>query len=138
MFPVEVCYLKEPISDYCEAAVETVFNIHMKEPNGDILVFLTGREEIDNVLQQVADRAQRYVYLLLRTLTCSLPAAAPKILPLPLYASLPPEEQALIFDPPPRDTRKIIFATNIAEASVTIDGIKYVVDCGFVKVCHTS
>jgi ATP-dependent RNA helicase DDX35 len=61
MFPVEVCYLKEPVSDYCEAAVETVFNIHMKEPNGDILVFLTGREEIDNVLQQVADRAQRYV-----------------------------------------------------------------------------
>jgi HrpA-like RNA helicase len=63
MFPVEVCYLKEPVSDYCEAAVETVFNIHMKEPNGDILVFLTGREEIDNVLQQVADRAQRYVHL---------------------------------------------------------------------------
>jgi ATP-dependent RNA helicase DDX35 len=59
MFPVEVCYLKEPVSDYCEAAVETVFNIHMKEPNGDVLVFLTGREEIDNVLQQVADRAQR-------------------------------------------------------------------------------
>jgi HrpA-like RNA helicase len=66
MFPVEVCYLKEPVSDYCEAAVETVFNIHMKEPNGDILVFLTGREEIDNVLQQVADRAQRYVPPLLK------------------------------------------------------------------------
>jgi HrpA-like RNA helicase len=68
MFPVEVCYLKEPVSDYCEAAVETVFNIHMKEPNGDILVFLTGREEIDNVLQQVADRAQRYVQLFYATL----------------------------------------------------------------------
>jgi ATP-dependent RNA helicase DDX35 len=135
MFPVEVCYLKEPVSDYCEAAVETVFNIHMKEPNGDILVFLTGREEIDNVLQQVADRAQRYVpHRFWNMLTCSLPGAAPKILPLPLYASLPPEEQALIFDSAPRDTRKIIFATNIAEASVTIDGIKYVVDCGFVKV----
>jgi ATP-dependent RNA helicase DDX35 len=66
----------------------------------------------------------------------SLPGAAPKILPLPLYAALPPEEQAMIFDPPPRDTRKIIFATNIAEASVTIDGIKYVVDCGFVKVSY--
>lgn len=68
----------------------------------------------------------------------SLQGAAPKILPLPLYASLPPEEQALIFDPAPRDTRKIIFATNIAEASVTIDGIKYVVDCGFVKVSSAS
>jgi ATP-dependent RNA helicase DDX35 len=63
-----------------------------------------------------------------------LPAAAPKLLPLPLYSTLPPEEQALIFETPPRDTRKIIFATNIAEASVTIDGIKYVVDSGFVKV----
>lgn len=53
---------------------------------------------------------------------------------MPLYATLPPEEQSLIFDPPPRDTRKVIFSTNIAEASVTIDGIKYVVDSGFVKV----
>lgn len=56
------------------------------------------------------------------------------MLPLPLYATLPPEEQMIIFDPSPRDTRKVIFSTNIAEASVTIDGIKYVVDCGFVKV----
>jgi ATP-dependent RNA helicase DDX35 len=63
-----------------------------------------------------------------------LPKAAPKILPLPLYSTLPPEEQALIFDVAPRDTRKIILATNIAEASVTIDGIKYVVDSGYVKV----
>ena len=56
------------------------------------------------------------------------------MLPLPLYATMPPEEQQLIFEAPPRDTRKIIFSTNIAEASVTIDGIKYVVDSGFVKI----
>lgn len=56
------------------------------------------------------------------------------MLPLPLYATLPPEEQMIIFDPPPKGTRKVIFSTNIAEASVTIDGIKYVVDSGFVKV----
>ncbi|BEJ12894.1 hypothetical protein CspHIS471_0300680 [Cutaneotrichosporon sp. HIS471] len=122
MFPVEVAYLKEPIVDYVQAAVDTVFNIHLKEPAGDVLVFLTGREEIDNAVQQVADRLQ------------SLPRAAPRILALPLYATLPPEEQDIIFDPPPRDTRKVIFATNIAEASVTIDGIKYVVDTGFVKL----
>ncbi|ORY22759.1 pre-mRNA splicing factor [Naematelia encephala] len=122
MFPVEVCYLKDPPVDYVEAAVQTVFNIHMKEPPGDILVFLTGREEIDGALQTVADRIQ------------TISKAAPKLLPLPLYATLPPEEQDLIFEPPPRDTRKIIFSTNIAEASVTIDGIKYVVDSGFVKM----
>ncbi|WVW83262.1 hypothetical protein I302_105281 [Kwoniella bestiolae CBS 10118] len=122
MFPVEVCYLKEPCSDYAEAAVQTVFDIHMKEPAGDVLVFLTGREEIDQMIQEVSDRIQ------------TLPTSAPQILALPLYATLPPEEQALIFDPPPRDTRKVIFSTNIAEASVTIDGIKYVVDSGFVKL----
>ncbi|WVQ78187.1 hypothetical protein IAT38_000270 [Cryptococcus sp. DSM 104549] len=122
MFPVEVCYLKQPCVDYAEAAVQAVFDIHMKEPAGDVLVFLTGREEIDQVIQEVSDRLQ------------SLPKAAPKLLPLPLYATLPTEEQALIFDPPPRDTRKVIFSTNIAEASVTIDGIKYVVDSGFVKL----
>ena len=103
-------------------------------------MFLTGREEIDQALQQVADRLQTCVMSSRRTcticsnLSCRLPRAAPKLLPLPLYATLPQEEQALIFDPPPRDTRKVIFATNIAEASVTIDGIKYVVDSGFVKV----
>ena len=59
-------------------------------------------------------------------------------MPLPLHAGLPAEEQALIFDPPPRDTRKVIFSTNIAEASVTIEGIKYVVDSGFVKVSWSS
>ncbi|RSH91218.1 hypothetical protein EHS25_009517 [Saitozyma podzolica] len=126
MYPVEVCYLKEPCVDYCEAAVQTVFDMHLKEPPGDVLVFLTGREEIDQVIQQVADRLQ------------SLPKAAPKILALPLYATLPVEEQAIIFDPPPRDTRKVIFSTNIAEASVTIDGIKYVVDSGFVKASGPS
>ncbi|OWZ35392.1 ATP-dependent RNA helicase DDX35 [Cryptococcus neoformans AD2-60a] len=122
MFPVEVCYLKEPCADYTQAAVQTVFDIHLREPLGDILVFLTGREEIDQVIQEVADRL------------LSLPKAAPKLLALPLYATLPPEEQSLIFDPSPRDTRKVIFSTNIAEASVTIDGIKYVVDSGFVKI----
>ncbi|KIR58628.1 ATP-dependent RNA helicase DDX35 [Cryptococcus bacillisporus CA1873] len=122
MFPVEVCYLKEPCADYTQAAIQTVFDIHLKEPLGDILVFLTGREEIDQVIQEVSDRL------------LSLPKAAPKLLALPLYATLPPEEQSLIFDPPPRDTRKVIFSTNIAEASVTIDGIKYVVDSGFVKI----
>jgi ATP-dependent RNA helicase DDX35 len=69
-----------------------------------------------------------------QALTLSLPKGSLQMLALPLYASLPPEEQAMIFEPAPRDTRKVIFATNIAEASVTIDGIKYVVDSGFVKV----
>ncbi|KAJ9119855.1 hypothetical protein QFC24_005569 [Naganishia onofrii] len=122
MYPVETAYLEQPVSNYVEAAVQTVFDIHMKEPKGDILVFLTGREEIEEVAQEIADRA------------ISLPKAAPRILPIPLHGGLSPEEQQAMFAPAPRDTRKVIVATNIAEASVTIEGIKYVVDSGFVKL----
>jgi ATP-dependent RNA helicase DDX35 len=59
---------------------------------------------------------------------------APRILPLPLHAGLPTEDQQVVFEPAGRDTRKVIVATNIAEASVTIEGIVYVIDCGHVKV----
>jgi ATP-dependent RNA helicase DDX35 len=53
---------------------------------------------------------------------------------LPLYAGLSMEQQLKVFRPAPPKTRKVIVATNIAETSVTIDGIVYVIDCGFVKV----
>lgn len=55
-------------------------------------------------------------------------------MPIPLHGGLSPEEQQAMFAPPPRDTRKVVVATNIAEASVTIEGIKFVIDSGFVKV----
>lgn len=61
------------------------------------------------------------------------------LMPLPLYAGLTVEEQLRIFQPTPRYTRKVIVSTNIAEASVTLEGIVYVIDCGFVKVgCSTG
>ena len=56
------------------------------------------------------------------------------MLPMPLHAGLTSEQQLAIFEPPPARTRKVVISTNIAEASVTIDGIRYVIDCGFVKV----
>ena len=55
------------------------------------------------------------------------------ILVLPLYAALPPEQQLLIFQPTPPSTRKIVLSTNIAETSVTIPGMRYVIDTGMVK-----
>lgn len=55
-------------------------------------------------------------------------------MPLPLYAGLTMEEQLRIFQPTPRGSRKVIVSTNIAEASVTLEGIVYVIDTGFVKV----
>ena len=122
MYPVDIQFLDEPAEDYVERAVKTVFDIHTTEADGDILLFLTGREEIDTAIQTIADRAG------------SLHPRAPSILPLPLYAGLSSEQQLYVFEPAPENTRKVIVSTNIAEASVTIDGIVFVIDCGFVKL----
>lgn len=122
MFPVDYLYLEEPAEDYIERAVKTVLDIHASEPDGDVLIFLTGREEIDTTIQMISERS------------ASINPRAPQILPLPLYAGLSSEQQLYVFEPPPDNTRKVIVSTNIAEASVTIEGIVYVVDCGFVKL----
>ncbi|CAD6893373.1 unnamed protein product [Tilletia laevis] len=121
-YPVEVAYLEKPVDNYVRAAAEAVWNIHLKEPQGDVLVFLTGRDEIDACCQILADEA------------LTLSPGSPKLLLLPLHAGLTTEEQTIIFQRTPRGSRKVVVATNIAEASVTIDGIRYVVDCGFVKL----
>ncbi|KAI0485461.1 P-loop containing nucleoside triphosphate hydrolase protein [Xylaria cf. heliscus] len=121
-YPIDVLYLESPAEDYVEKVISTVFDIHNTEPDGDILVFLTGREEIDSAVQTIAERA------------IDLPAGAPSLLPLPLYAGLTTEQQMYVFDAPPENTRKVILSTNIAEASVTIDGIVYVIDSGYVKL----
>lgn len=122
MFPVHVSYLNQPCSDYVQQAIDTIWSIHLNEEQGDILVFLTGRDEIDRCLQAVADRL------------LSLPRGSLPLHLLPLHAGLSPDEQVAIFAQTPRGTRKCIVATNIAEASVTIDGIRYVIDSGFVKM----
>ncbi len=122
MYPVDVLFTVSPVEDYLERAVQTAFDIHTKEPDGDILVFLTGREEIESAVKAVSERAAQ------------LHARAQQILPLPLFAGLTTEEQMYVFEPAPENTRKVIFSTNIAEASVTIDGIVYLVDSGFVKL----
>merc|ERR1719230_1940177 len=57
----------------------------------------------------------------------------PELIILPVYSALPSEMQTKIFEPAPPGARKVVIATNIAEASLTIDGIYYVVDPGFVK-----
>lgn len=120
--PIDILYTETPVEDYLEKAVATVFDIHTTEPKGDILVFLTGREEIDQAVQAVSERST------------DLPPGSQSILPLPLYAGLSADQQMYVFEEAPENFRKVIFATNIAEASVTIEGIVYVVDCGFVKL----
>lgn len=122
MYPVDVLYMETPAEDYVEKAVQTVFDIHTKEPDGDILVFLTGREEIDTAVQAISERA------------ADLHPRAQSLMPLPLYAGLSTEQQMYVFEDAPENTRKVIFSTNIAEASITIDGIVYVIDTGYVKL----
>jgi len=120
--PVDVFYLEDEAENYVDKAVDTVFDIHAREPDGDILVFFSGRDEIESALQAIADRHGE------------LEVRGRTLMPLPLYAGLSTEQQMLIFDKTPQGMRKVVFATNIAEASVTIDGVVYVVDCGFSKL----
>ncbi|KYK61334.1 ATP-dependent RNA helicase DHX8 [Drechmeria coniospora] len=120
-FPVEVLYSREPESDYLDAALVTVMQIHLTEPKGDILLFLTGQEEIDTSCEILYERMK------------ALGPSVPELIILPVYSQLPTEMQSRIFDPAPAGSRKVVIATNIAETSITIDEIYYVVDPGFVK-----
>merc|ERR1740138_862211 len=105
-----------------DAALTTIMQIHLSEPDGDILVFLTGQEEIETACQILHDRMT------------SLGPSVPKLLVLPVYGALPSEIQSQIFEQAPIGSRKCVIATNIAEASITIDGIYYVVDPGMCKM----
>ncbi|KAL1547772.1 RNA helicase [Salvia divinorum] len=120
-FPVEILYTKQPESDYLDASLITVLQIHLTEPEGDILLFLTGQEEIDYACQCLYERMK------------GLGKNVPELIILPVYSALPSEMQSRIFDPAPPGKRKVVVATNIAEASLTIDGIFYVIDPGFAK-----
>ncbi|KAL1810558.1 hypothetical protein ACET3Z_027548 [Daucus carota] len=123
-FPVEIHYTKAPEADYLDAAIVTILHIHVTESpgDGDILVFLTGQEEIESAEEILKQR------------TKSLGTKIAELIICPIYANLPTEQQAKIFEPAPEGARKVVLATNIAETSLTIDGIKHVIDSGFVKI----
>ena len=121
-FPVDIHYTLQPEGNYINAAVTTVFQIHTTQSlDGDVLLFLTGQEEIENTREKIEEIALK------------LGNRIPQLLITPIYANLPQEQQAAIFQKTPENCRKIVLATNIAETSLTIDGIKYVIDPGFVK-----
>ncbi|KAG0502404.1 hypothetical protein HPP92_002476 [Vanilla planifolia] len=120
-FPVEIHYVEEAVSNYLQAAVETVLLIHEKEPTGDILVFLTGQDDIDASVKLLTEEAR------------DNPNRFSGLLVLPLYSGLPRSEQDLIFTPTAKGKRKVIISTNIAETSLTLEGVVYVVDSGYSK-----
>jgi pre-mRNA-splicing factor ATP-dependent RNA helicase DHX15/PRP43 len=127
LFPVEVFFTQVAEEDYVAAAVKTVLQIHAFEDPGDILLFLTGEEEIETACRNIKKEVNRYG------------ESVGKLSVVPLYSSLPPSSQQKIFEPAPGPNsknmpgRKCIVATNIAETSLTIDGIVYVVDSGLSK-----
>ncbi|KAG8093754.1 hypothetical protein GUJ93_ZPchr0012g21349 [Zizania palustris] len=120
-YPVDILYTYQPESDYLDATLVTIFQIHLEEGPGDILAFLTGQEEIESLERLIQERVRQ------------LPPQSSKIWTTPIYSSLPSEQQMNAFKPVPSGTRKVVLATNIAETSVTIPGIKYVIDPGMVK-----
>uniref|UniRef100_A0A9I9CF41 RNA helicase n=1 Tax=Cucumis melo TaxID=3656 RepID=A0A9I9CF41_CUCME len=119
-FNVQIFYLEEPVSDYVQSAVSTVLSIHEQEPPGDILVFLTGQDDIDAAVQLIVEEGQN-------------DRKRSELIILPLYSGLSRAEQDLIFSPTPRGKRKVVISTNIAETSLTLEGIVYVIDSGFSK-----
>lgn len=120
-YPVDIHYTPQPEANYLAAAVTTIFQIHITQPRGDILVFLTGQEEIEAAELNLQETARK------------LGSKVPEMIICPIYANLPSELQSKIFEPTPPKARKVVLATNIAETSLTIDGIVYVIDPGFVK-----
>ncbi|KAI0638802.1 P-loop containing nucleoside triphosphate hydrolase protein [Trametes polyzona] len=116
-FPVEIFHSKSPCEDYVDSAVKQVLQIHLSLPPGDILVFMTGQEDIEVTCQVVQER--------LSQLDDPAPLAV-----LPIYSQMPADLQAKIFEPTPDGRRKVIVATNIAETSLT--------GCGFCYRLYTE
>lgn len=120
-FPVDVLWSKSPCEDYVDAAVKQVLAIHLGQGAGDILVFMTGQEDIEITCEVIAERLTQL-------------DSPPKLAILPIYSQMPADLQAKIFDKAEGGARKVIVATNIAETSLTVDGIMYVVDAGYSKL----
>ncbi|EPX75102.1 ATP-dependent RNA helicase Prp16 [Schizosaccharomyces octosporus yFS286] len=120
-YPVDVMFSKIPCTDYVEAAVRQALQIHLSQPAGDILIFMTGQEDIEATCEIMADRLNQL-------------DDAPRLSILPIYSQMPADLQAKIFESAESGVRKVVVATNIAETSLTVHGISYVVDSGYCKL----
>jgi pre-mRNA-splicing factor ATP-dependent RNA helicase DHX38/PRP16 len=120
-FPVDIVFSKTPCEDYVDSAIKQILSIHLSQPSGDILVFMTGQEDIEITAQVTAERLEQL-------------DDPPPLSILPIYSQLPADLQAKIFEKAKNNARKCIIATNIAETSLTVDGIMYVIDSGYCKL----
>lgn len=122
LYPVEILHSKERPTSYLESALKTAIDIHVQEPEGDVLIFMTGQDDIEKLVSKLEDKVRS-----LDEGSCM------DAVILPLHGSLPPEMQVRVFSPPPPNCRRFIVSTNIAETSLTVDGVVYVIDGGYVK-----
>lgn len=124
LYPVDQIYAPKPVPDIQDALMKTIFKIHAERPcPGDILAFLTGQEEIETAQKIIEDYAK------------TLDPKVPRLVPIPLFGQMTIEAQQKAFQPARgRIARKVVLATNIAETSVTVPGVRYVIDTGKAKV----
>lgn len=122
LYPVEKIYNAERPASYLESSLKTALDIHLREPPGDVLIFMTGQDDIEKMVSKMEEKIQNF-----EEDSCM------DALILPLHGSLPPEIQVRVFSQAPPNCRRFIVATNIAETSLTVDGVVYVIDSGYVK-----
>lgn len=124
LYPVDIIHTSQPVPDIQDALLKRIFQIHAEQPcPGDILAFLTGQEEIETAQKIIEEHAR------------GLPADMPRLVPVPLFGQMSIEAQQKAFQPASgRIARKVVLATNIAETSVTVPGVRYVIDTGKAKV----
>eukprot|EP01065_Artemidia_motanka_P038090 TRINITY_DN4695_c2_g1_i1.p1 TRINITY_DN4695_c2_g1~~TRINITY_DN4695_c2_g1_i1.p1 ORF type:complete len:919 (+),score=309.97 TRINITY_DN4695_c2_g1_i1:171-2927(+) len=122
IYDVDIFYTKSPEANYIEASALCALQVHIRQPTpGDILIFLCGQDEIEECHEDLQRKTQ------------GLGTKIKEVILHPIYSTLPTDQQAKIFEPTPPNARKIVIATNIAETSLTIDGIVFVIDCGYCK-----
>lgn len=112
-YPVDIHYITEPVPCYVQATVDAVLKINASKEHGDILAFLTGQEEVDRAVRLLNEHANQI----------EIDRKREKMVVFAMYGSLPYRDQLKVFQMPPKDHRKVIIATNVAETSVTIPGI---------------
>lgn len=164
--PVTMHFSRKTPSDYIDAAYKMCCKIHANLPPGGILVFLTGKQEIVRLARKLNSKYSQAAYRKHLNWQeddtpwddeqgeCELKTdedsnndegedefmmgaeTREPLHVLPLYSLLAPEEQAKVFQPPPEGARLCVLATNVAETSLTIPNIRYVVDSGLVKQRH--
>jgi ATP-dependent helicase HrpB len=117
MFPVETHYLGRDPRERIEDGVVRAVQRALADETGSVLAFLPGMGEIKRVAERLAERVRD-----------------PSVLIAPLFGALDPAEQDRAIEPAPHGTRKVVLATSIAETSLTIEGVRVVIDCGQARV----